>query len=624
MLGGLKRMWEAGAPARALIRSLPGASIPLTVLVVAVTAASGLAPLAFTISTGALVGSVGEALADGTVSRSETTASVGMTVLAAALFALPQLLSLLRTQLITELGTKLEDLCHQRAMAAVAGPAGIAHLEDPETLNELARARGLDGSLAPIQGIYGLSEVSDRYIVGVGSVVIVASWKWWIGLGLIVVFTLTGSRVAKALEAIVGAYSAQAAQMRRSDYLRSLALGPEAAKEIRVFGLGGWLRDRHHRNHTAVLQNVWTERGKAMAAIYPVGLLTTGLCGLAFIFAVWEGLRGALSLSALVVVSRSVLAVGVLGNRGNSDYLVKAGSATIPALSSLEQRVQATTLRESGSLRPTPGAPHSSIRFENLSFAYPGREPVFDGLDLEISAGESLAIVGSNGAGKTTLIKLLARLYDPDQGRILVDGTDLRDFNPRAWQKQVAAIFQDFVKYRLSARDNVLLSEADDPETEAGVERAAERAGISQVIRALPLGWRTPMDRNLTDGAELSGGEWQRLALARALLAAQSGAGILVLDEPTASLDVRAEAEFYERFLDVTSGLTCVVISHRFSTVRKANRIVVLEHGRVVEDGTHADLMALDGRYARSYNLQASRFSDGQPESEVRTTGLPA
>jgi ATP-binding cassette subfamily B protein len=223
-------------------------------------------------------------------------------------------------------------------------------------------------------------------------------------------------------------------------------------------------------------------------------------------------------------------------------------------------------------------------------------------------------VVGENGAGKTTLVKLLARLYEPTGGRITVDGTDVRDLEPGAWQRRIAAIFQDFRKYHLAARDNVEFGAPHLAGDNDALERSAARAGVLDLIQSLESGWDTPLERQLTGGTDLSGGQWQRIALARALYAVEGGAGVLVLDEPTAALDVRTEAELYERFLELTAGLTTIVISHRFSTVRRADCIVVLEHGRVVERGTHDELVATGGRYASMFELQASRYSDVDDE----------
>ncbi len=229
-------------------------------------------------------------------------------------------------------------------------------------------------------------------------------------------------------------------------------------------------------------------------------------------------------------------------------------------------------------------------------------------LDLTVEAGRSLAIVGLNGAGKTTLVKLLARLYEPQSGRILVDGRELREYPVRAWRRRLAAIFQDFVHYELPVRDNVGFGAVELLHDDERIRGALARAGALDLVEALPQGLETTLSREEAGGAELSGGEWQRVAIARALLAVDGGAGVLVLDEPTANLDVRAEAAFFDRFLELTRGLTTILISHRFSTVRRADRIVVLDDGRVVEVGTHAELLAARGRYAELFHLQAERF----------------
>ncbi|MFC4949474.1 ATP-binding cassette domain-containing protein [Pseudonocardia sp. GCM10023141] len=245
-----------------------------------------------------------------------------------------------------------------------------------------------------------------------------------------------------------------------------------------------------------------------------------------------------------------------------------------------------------------------------MTFSYPGRsDPVLDGIDLELRAGTSTAVVGVNGAGKTTLVSLLSRLREPTTGRITADGVDLRELDPAGWQRTVAVVFQDPVRYPLSAYDNVALGAIEHHGDREGVEAVAERAGFAGVVEGLPHGWDTLLTRELPGGVDLSGGQWQRLALARALFAARHGARVLVLDEPTSALDVRGEAAFYERFLDITRGLTTVVISHRFATVRRAGTVCVLDSGRVTERGTHDELVAAGGTYAEMYAVQAARFA---------------
>jgi ATP-binding cassette subfamily B protein len=256
--------------------------------------------------------------------------------------------------------------------------------------------------------------------------------------------------------------------------------------------------------------------------------------------------------------------------------------------------------------------PRQSIRFEDVSFHYPGSDVnVLHSLNLEIRVGRALALVGINGAGKSTLVKLLTGMYEPTSGRITVDGIDLRELELRAWQRQVATIVQDFARFPLSAADNVMLGSTGNARDMHALHRVAAQSGVDKVIDGLPDGWDTVLDKTFEGGVDLSGGEWQRFALTRALFAVASGSSVLVLDEPAAALDVRAEAELVERYLDLTSGVTSLIISHRFSVVRDAHCICVLDGGEIVESGTHEELLAADGRYAQMFTLQAQRYVSG-------------
>jgi ABC-type multidrug transport system fused ATPase/permease subunit len=259
--------------------------------------------------------------------------------------------------------------------------------------------------------------------------------------------------------------------------------------------------------------------------------------------------------------------------------------------------------------RPAASQPAREVRFRNVTFAYPsGGGPVLEGFDLTIPAGSSLAIVGQNGAGKTTLAKLLCRLYDPQFGTIEIDGTDLRELDLGGWRSRLTAVFQDFIRFELSVRENVAPRGAPDDL----IRDALLAAGITHLTDL-----KTVLARGYDGGTDLSGGQWQRIALARAICAVKLGAGVVLLDEPTAQLDVRGEAEIIDRLLHATRACTTILISHRFSTVRQADRICVLEQGKVVELGTHDELMALGGRYRTMFDLQAQRFEATEDEEGV-------
>jgi ATP-binding cassette subfamily B protein len=440
------------------------------------------------------------------------------------------------------------------------------------------------------------------------AVLIGAVYAWWAALLL-----ATGSLTMRiAIRTGFGLHSRFEASFsrlrRRKSYFRDLVTGPTAGKEIRLFGLRDWFRDAYRTTSFAALLPVWSSRRRRIYGAYalssPVWLV---FCAIATIGAARAAAHGSLTIGELAYVLQGIALVGNLGSfNDQSDYQTEWGLHSYVGLEQLEQRV-ADEARTSGTA-DAAGLPRESIRYEHVVFGYDPDAPVLRGLDLTIEAGRSLAIVGLNGAGKTTLVKLLARLYEPGSGRILVDGRPLTDFDVQTWRRRVAAIFQDFVHYDLPVRDNVGFGAVELLHDDAKVRSALDRAGALALVEELPQGLETTLSRSYADGAELSGGQWQRIAIARALMAVEGGASVLVLDEPTANLDVRAEAAFFDRFLELTRGLTTILISHRFSTVRRADRIVVLEHGRVIEDGTHAELLALRGRYAELFHLQAARF----------------
>jgi ABC-type multidrug transport system fused ATPase/permease subunit len=315
---------------------------------------------------------------------------------------------------------------------------------------------------------------------------------------------------------------------------------------------------------------------------------------------------GSLDLGRLVTFAQAAIGASTIAFGGLS-WALDGAAAPVAAVLRLEPSMRLAGALPSGQ-QSASGIPRREIRFRDVNFAYPGGPPILEGFDISIPAGSSLAIVGPNGAGKTTLAKLLCRLYDPRSGAIEVDGVDLRKLDLASWRSRVTAVFQDFIRFELPLRDNVAPRGAPDD---------VIRAALSQAGAATLADLDTVLARGYARGTDLSGGQWQRVALARALCAIELGAGVVLLDEPTAQLDVRGEAEIFERILSATRACTTILISHRFSTVRHADRICVLEHGRVVELGSHAELMALGGRYRTMFDLQAQRFSATEDEEGV-------
>jgi ATP-binding cassette subfamily B protein len=581
---------------------------------------TGLAPVAFIVATSTVVGKVPEAVEAG-LGSPEWRSLRNALLVAGVLFVAQQLSWPFQWAFGEMVQWRVDDAVRERVATASFGPVGIAHLEDQQTLDELADIadphRGL--GFSPGAACAGMLHLVSRYVQwAVAGILIGVVYTWWAGVAVAgaALAVRIGIRTGVGrLGAFEGSFGPQ---RRRRDYLRALATSSGAAKEIRVFGLLPWLRDRYRAQALASVKPVWSARRRIVYVPYllsiPVWLVFSGLATIAVARA---AARGELTLGELAFALQGIVLVSSLGTFFyESDWQTEHGLRAYDALKRFES-VVATGLAQERTTADAAGLPRAEIRFEDVRFAYAGEDrPVLRGLDLTIPAGRSLAIVGLNGAGKTTLVKLLARLYEPDSGRITVDGVDVRAFAPEAWRQRLGAIFQDFVHYGLPVRDNVGFGAPALLHDDARVGAALDRAGALKLVDALPHGLDTILSREYGDGVELSGGQWQRVAIARALMAVEGGAGVLVLDEPTANLDVRAEAAFFDRFLEVTQGLTTILISHRFSSVRRADRIAVLEHGAVVEEGTHEELLELGGRYAELFHLQAARFGAGDDAGE--------
>jgi ABC-type multidrug transport system fused ATPase/permease subunit len=514
-------------------------------------------------------------------------------------------------QMNLAIGRRIDDWVQNAVMEAALRPSTVAHMETPTFRDAADLARNWEASAhAPRDAVYSMVEVVKAIITTSGSAILLLPFSWWAPLVLVsgyVLMTYWGTRVRETAAITMRRTESP---LRRARYLGGQPFDPASGRESRLFGLSGWFRQGSHGEWLSAMAPVWRDRyGTRWIAVATVFVLI-GSHLLVFALIMQEALGGTIDVTEAALYLQG--AAGMV-NIWFPWHIISLRESTrpFPALERLETAVEGARDETVRGEELPPGSPTSAITVRDVTFRYPGRPAaVFDGLDLTIHAGSALAIVGANGAGKTTLVKLLCGLLAPDEGTVEVDGRDLRAFREQ-WHERVAVIFQDFVRYPFTARDNVVVGRplADPDALEAAVGRAIERSMASHAVGDLPDGLDTPLAREF-GGVDLSGGQWQRLALARALYAVERGATVLVLDEPTAQLDVRAEAALFDRFLEITAGITTILISHRFSSVRHADRIVVLEAGRVVEDGTHADLLRAGGRYAEMFRQQARHFDE--------------
>jgi ATP-binding cassette subfamily B protein len=394
-------------------------------------------------------------------------------------------------------------------------------------------------------------------------------------------------------------------ERRELDYVRQTGASVETAKEVKIFRLHGFLIERYRALAGAFFR---ANRALAVRRAWWSSLLTAlGTLGYYAAYAIiaWRTVRGDFTVGDLTFLAGSFRRLRQLLEALLAGFSQVAGQALyLDDLYSFFEIVP--EIRSPPDPKPIPVPIREGFVFENVGFQYPGAERwAVRHLDFTLRAGEALALVGENGAGKTTLVKLLARLYDPDEGRILLDGVDLREYDLDGLRAAVGVIFQDFVRYHLTAAENIAVGQIEARDDRARIVAAAERSLADEVIRKLPKGYDQVIGKRFKNGVDLSGGEWQKIAIARAYI---RDAQLLILDEPTAALDARSEFEVFERFKELSRGKTTVLISHRFSTVRMADRILVLEGGRIKEIGSHPQLLAAGGLYAELFNLQAEGY----------------
>ena len=563
----------------------------------------GLLPACFAVAMGLLVGAI---------TRSSSLATP--LALVGTLFFLLQVLAPLHQVISMNLGSQTSGWLYDQLTTACVRPPGIGHLEDPRLTTDLAMARDFDLAITGPPLSISMDFIASgvvELVGGLAATAVLAGYSWWAPLVLGAAWLSTHWLLREsAIWKDRNTEEVRAAQ-RQADYAYRLAVDPPAAKEVRLFGLAGWVVNRFSSARRRVLDLQWEATRLRERPVLWSLLIVLGGNVLVFWMMAQDLVAGRLDLGRMVTFATAALSASTIAFGGLS-WALDGAAAPVGAVLRL-----GTAMGPEGALvrgsHGAAGMPARQIRFHHVRFSYPSTsQPVLDDFDLTIPAGSSLAIVGQNGAGKTTLAKLLCRLYDPQEGFIEVDGVDLRQLDLEGWRERLAAVFQDFTRFELPLRDNVALSGAPDPVILA----ALAEAGAEHLA-----GLDTVLSRAYEGGTDLSGGQWQRVALARALCAVKRGAGLVLLDEPTAQLDVRGEAEIFERILTATRQATTILISHRFSTVRHADRICVIEHGRVVELGTHDELMAAGGRYRTMFDLQASRFG-GEEEEGVELDAL--
>jgi ATP-binding cassette, subfamily B, bacterial len=587
---------------RELIAAFPGRTAVMALLALL----SGALPAVFAALVGVLVGQLPDVVRSGFGSAAGQHAIVALVSIAAVLLAI-ELAGGAQEVLSTDLYRRYDGYLLGRVMSAALSREDLKLFDDRELAASLDRASRM-ARFGPGELVSGLSAQWTVRAQGLAAAVLVAFYWPAAAAALTAVWLV----VVRALQ--TSYYRANpfwTDPLRRARYVQGIGLLPRWAKEVRIFGLADWLVEQYGREWTVVMSQLFQARRADRRVMAGLGclVLAAHLAVLALLGSAASS--GRLDLTALTVIVQGLFGMSMIASL-KGDTWIENGAVPVPDVLTLEQSLRA-------SARPVPDGgisgdavrrlPAEFISFDRVSFSYPGSGPVLDDLDLRIPAGSSLAIVGLNGAGKTTLVKLLSGLCQPTAGTVTVDGTDLARLNLASWRRQLAVIFQDFIRYEMPLRDNIAFGSVQQPWPDAAVTQAAEQAGARELLAALPDGVSTVLSPRFTGGADVSGGQWQRIAFARALMAVRGGARVLVMDEPTAHLDVRAEAELYDSFLELTKGLTTIVISHRFSTVRRADRIVVLERGRIAEDGSHSDLLEADGQYARLFRLQAANYA---------------
>ncbi len=520
----------------------------------------------------------------------------GVALLGALLRALATPVREAQTQAFSDY---MHGVLHEKSVEA-----DLAYYESAEYFDTRRRAQR-EGPYRPLGIVTNLVQVSQSAISLTAMVALLVSLHW--GVAVLLFATALPDALVRLKYAgkMFRWQRGRTASERLSDYFNQMLTGIMHAKEIRLFDLGGLFIQRFRDlRRTLRIEKIRIATRRSIAEFAAQAVTTIAVFG-AYAFFAHQTMAGIITLGSLVMYYQAL--------RSGQDFL----RGTMTGLVALyENNLFLSNLYEFLDMKPriaTPPDPAPAPRpiqrgfvFEHVRFRYPGgAQNALTDVSMTIRPGEHIALVGENGSGKTSLIKLLCRLYDPTEGSIRLDGVDLRRFDPAALRREISIIFQDYVQYHLSARENIWLGDAESPADHERLVTAARRSGADEFIRALPKGYDTILGKRFKDGEELSIGQWQKVALARAFL---RDAQIIALDEPTSALDARAEFEVFQRFRELARNKTAILISHRFSTVRMADRIFVLDGGRIIESGAHEELMRRNGKYAQLYEMQARNY----------------
>jgi len=550
-----------------------------------------------------------------------TFSTVGMIVFLAALqfvmFAVSALLNTLRN-ITQQLLQNSVSMRIQLMVMEKAASLDLAFYEDPASYDLLRRAQNdsINRPVLMIATAFGLLQTILTLVTMIAFLFGVS----WI-LALIVLVSPVPAFIADTRYGWRGYNIARWSSrlLRRMNYLVNLVTVDSFAKEVKLFGLGQYFIERYRLIASAFYD---TQRGQLVKRYltgFGLGNISTVVTSVTYLYIALQAIAGRLTLGALTAYTQAAVQV-----QNSIQSILSGFSGMYEHNLYLNNLVELMAMQPSmpvaAQAKPVPQPLRGEIRFEHVTFAYPGAEnQALNDVSFTIQPGETLAVVGRNGAGKTTLFKLICRLYDPSEGRILIDGVDIKEFEPAELRRQIGAMFQDYVDYQATASENIGLGNVLEITDREAIVSASKQAGSDELISNLPAGYDTALGKWFDAGVNLSGGEWQKVALARAFM--REDARILLLDEPTSALDAQAEYDLFERLRSLTRGRTAVYISHRFSTVRRADRIVFLEHGRLVEEGTHEELMRLNGRYARLFRMQAAAYTGEDVEELVGDVG---